>query len=410
MKIGIVTEWFDRGSAFVSREFIKQLENQGHEVAIYARNEAGELGQEIWSGTNVYLGQIAKIKKAKAIDRRDFEAWIQRNHLTHLIFNEQIWIPPLIWAKLKGLITIGYVDYYTRKSIHSFRLYDALICNTKRHFSVFSWHPNAWYIPWGTDINVFSPWRVEKGKNLVFLHSAGWSPYRKGTDLLIRAFLLLPYANIKLRIHSQLASLDWLEKFGLAEAVKNDPRIEIIETAMHANDFMRSGDVYVYPSRLEGIGLTQIEALASGLPIVVSNEEPMSEFAQDGYSRKVQISHRWRRDDGYYWDMCEVDVGALRENMEWFCIRRHDQVLWQVSAREYALENLDSNKNFANFATQVCGTTTLNWPKYGKLFTSLRYGATNLQVDYLSPTILFVRGNLGKIKRLIQGAQGARAN
>jgi hypothetical protein len=136
MRVGIVTEWFDRGSAFVSQEIIRNLENQGIETYIYVRSEAAELKQKIWPGRRVYVGKTGKSRVAKSIDRKDFENWIDQNLITHLIFNEQIWFPPVEWANLKGVITFGYVDYYTKKSVQKFCIYDALICNTARHLSL----------------------------------------------------------------------------------------------------------------------------------------------------------------------------------------------------------------------------------------------------------------------------------
>ena len=385
MRVGIVTEWFDRGSAFVSQEIIRNLENQGIETYIYVRSEAAELNQEIWPGKRVYEGKIGKSRVTKSIDRKDFESWIDKNLITHLIFNEQIWFPPVEWANLKGVITVGYVDYYTKKSVPKFYLYDALICNTSRHYSVFSWHPNAWHIPWGTNLEIFKPYPLKKNWELTFLHSAGWSPHRKGTDLAIRAFIQLNQSDVRLIIHSQHSLKDWLRSQGLLSFVEKDCRITVIEKKLETADFLHLGDVYLYPSRLEGIGLTQVEAQASGLPLIVTNEEPMSEFARDGISRTVVVARHWTRADNYYWPMSEVDVNSLTEQLNWFYANKESREEWKIIIRSYAEENFDSSKNFSNLGSLLKATQKLPLSRARSIHNSFKFGGWRLQSELLIP-------------------------
>ena len=37
MNIGIVTSWFERGAAYVSRAFMQSLQELGHDVRIFVR-------------------------------------------------------------------------------------------------------------------------------------------------------------------------------------------------------------------------------------------------------------------------------------------------------------------------------------------------------------------------------------
>jgi glycosyltransferase involved in cell wall biosynthesis len=402
MKVGIVTEWFDRGSAFVSLEFQRQLELQGHEIFIYARSEALELNQQIWPGAHVHIGKAGKVNKAKSVERKDFESWIDNQNLTHVIFNEQIWIPPVIWAKKRGVLIVCYVDYYTRKTIKSFKIYDALICNTERHYSLFKWHPNAWFIPWGTDIKKFQPKENFSHDDLVFIHSAGWSPYRKGTDLVVKSFLSLTQENIKLRIHGQINLATWLQSMNLYEEVKMDTRIELLQEKTLPQDFFRSGDVYVYPSRLDGIGLTQPEALAAGLPIIVPDEPPMREFALDPYSRKVPIVRRWRREDDYFWDMTEVDVVSLRDSLLWFSNRIHEKESWSRATRSFAITKFDIDANLSVLGKLMSALAPNDFSRTYLLVISLRYGASRIQSNFLTPTYAGIRNRIANVYRKVR--------
>ena len=202
IRVGIVTEWFDRGSSYVSRAYKETLEKQSAEVFIYARNEHLEVNAKAWSGKNVWIGKKTTLPFGKAIDKYDFENWIEVNNLNYIIFNEQIWIAPVLWAKKKGLICLAYVDYYTDKTRFDFEIYDALLCNTRRHLSAFTWHPRTIFIPWGVDLEKYSVEKYVKKSEIVFLHSCGWSPTRKGTKKVLMAFAEVPDSS-KLRIFTQ---------------------------------------------------------------------------------------------------------------------------------------------------------------------------------------------------------------
>ena len=61
MRIGIVTTWFERGAAYVSRQYRKQLERQ-HEVFIYARGgERQAIQDPKWDDKNVTWGKASVI-------------------------------------------------------------------------------------------------------------------------------------------------------------------------------------------------------------------------------------------------------------------------------------------------------------------------------------------------------------
>jgi len=47
-------------------------------------------------------------------------------------------------------------------------------------------------------------------------------------------------------------------------------------------DLYNAGDVFVFPSLKEGWGLVVLEAMASGLPVIASDIEPLKEFLEDG--------------------------------------------------------------------------------------------------------------------------------
>lgn len=347
MNIGIVTTWFERGAAYVSRQYRDLLEAE-HNVYIYARGgEYYGVGDPEWDIENVTWGKKCNIPVPMSIDLKDFEKWIVRNHLDIVFFNEQQWWEPVLFCNRLGLITGGYVDYYTEDTIPFFEAYDFLICNTLRHYSAFDWHPQVFYIPWGTDINLFSPsteYPVESDC-VTFFHSAGFNPFRKGTDLIIKAFAQLK-GPVRLIIHSQVNITTLLPELKeIVNDLEKNEKLVYYEKTVHAPGLYHLGDIYVYPSRLDGIGLTVAEALACGLPVITSDYPPMNEFVDETNGKLVKIKKLFSRADGYYWPQCTVDLDDLRDCMQYYVDNRSQLKEFKQMARRYAEKRLDWSKN-----------------------------------------------------------------
>ena len=210
-----------------------------------------------------------------------FEKWLQTNSIDIIIFNEEHNVVTVNRVKKLGYFVGAYIDYYKKDTVKDFKVYDFLLCNTKRHYSVFKDFDNALYIPWGTDVNLFKP-SLKKNSitsnesPIVFFHSAGWGGVnlRKGTDLLVKAFQNVT-GNVKLIIHSQAP----LSKYGtIGQMIRQNESIEFLTETVSAPGLYYLGDVFVYPTRLEGIGLSVSEALSCGIPVITTNVPPLSEF------------------------------------------------------------------------------------------------------------------------------------
>ena len=350
MNIGIVTTWLERGATIVSRQYISILRAQGHSVFVFARG-----GESFDKGcvdvdTNIAFNPYNWSFIPTDIDRASFEDWINLNDLELIIFNEQQFYQPILWAKYLGVRVVAYVDYYTDTTLGFFELYDALICNTKQHLNAFKWHHNALFLPWGTDTNIYSPKEKPeryRGKK-VFFHSAGMNPIRKGTDILLESFNALPddiKKSCMLVIHTQVDLSRYIKEIDrIIQRNNTHLNIEIINGTVSAPGLYHLGDVYVYPSRLDGIGLTLIEAVSSGLGIITSDAGPMNEFVHEDFSKLINIDNSYKRSDGYYWPVVEPNVPNLSKLMQEYVL--DDDALLKTKAREHALRYLDFEKNF----------------------------------------------------------------
>lgn len=352
MRIGIVTTWFERGAAYVSRQFMKVL-SKTDEVFIYARGgEKYAKGDPKWDLPNVYWGKKSVgrqgILGSTYIDRSDFERWIKKNDIEAVLFNEQRWFQPILWCKELGVKSLAYVDYYNETTIPLFAVYDGLICNSQRHAFAFRNHFNTNYLKWGTDTELFKP-QQSVHKKLTFFHSAGMAPVRKGTDILIKAFYETKKKdNALLLVHTQVElSKFFPELKSMIDEMASDGSLEIVTDTITAPGLYYRGDVYVYPSRLDGIGLTLMEAISSGMAIVTSDNPPMNEFVEPSFGQLCKIDYEYSRADGYYWPKCEPSQKALTIILQKYINGEYDLNQMKQAAREYAINELDFDHNCA---------------------------------------------------------------
>ncbi len=357
MKIGIVTTWFERGAAYVSKQFEDCLSVE-HNVFIYARGGEKYAKDDLkWDNDNVtWAKKVVSPFTSTIIDKKDFKKWLKYNEIEAVIFNEQRWWYPILWCNEMGIKTIAYVDYYTEETLPLFSVYDILICNTKKHFKAFEWHLGARYVAWGTDLDKFIPNStvIEEESNIVKLfHSCGMNPLRKGTDLLLKCLEKLQNQNYQLTIHSQVSLTDYFPELApIINGYLANGKLKIIQKTVTAPGLYFLGDVYIYPSRLDGIGLTVAEAVSSGMCIVVPDCGPMNEFVSDEFSKKIKVDKYYSRSDGYYWPQNEVSLIDLAKGIDYFLDNEDKIERWKICARNFATKNLNWKKN-ANYLLEV---------------------------------------------------------
>lgn len=317
MRIGIVTAWSEKGAGYVSRAYMDALTKAGHEVLIYARDGYCAIGDSRWDAEYVTWAHNSYFPL------RHFCNWIEKHKLDVLFYNEERTFLRLYYVALKypHIKQGAYVDYYTEGMLPFFEIYDFLICNTRRHMEAMDDNEQCYYVPWGTYLDIFLPKEREvRERNIVFFHSAGMS-VRKGTDILVNTFLKHGlYESSELIIHAQLPIEQLVPKKTQEELQKY--RIKIIEKTVPAPGMYYLGDVYVYPTRLEGIGLTMYEALSCGMPVITTDYPPMNEVIDDRVGKLVKVRRHYCREDGYYWPMSLCDEEDLAEKMRYYILNK----------------------------------------------------------------------------------------
>ncbi len=367
MNIGIVSSWCESGAGYVARAYADVLQSQGHSVFIYARSGRYQAkGDPAWDRPNVtweypYDPPMGfSSYSGTYIDKLRFFNWLKDSEIDAVIVNNDHSQFVAGICNALGYVVGNYVDFYQKagqpRGVDRFKEFDFLLCNTRRHYSAFIALPNALYIPWGTNIDLFKETDACKrsgGGTVIFFHSAGYGGTngRKGTDLLLEAFGNV-LGNAKLIIHS----IAPLAKYGQrAESiVSNEPRIEFTNRIVPAPGLYHLGDVFVYPTKLEGIGLCVPEALACGLPVITTNNAPMNEFVKDGYNGLlVDVREFRKRQDNYYWPEAYVNIDHLTRQMQRYVDNRGLLDQHKRNARKSAQQEFNWEMNASDLGTRL---------------------------------------------------------
>lgn len=132
-------------------------------------------------------------------------------------------------------------------------------------------------VPYGVDLSLFSPQSAGKntgdGFRVLFVGQIG---QRKGISYLLKAYdRFRGYGTSLTLVGNFFGSQEPLRPYqNFFQYIPNVPRARLA-------DIYRRADVFVFPSLIEGMGLVVLEAMASGLPVIVTPNGP-GDIVRDG--------------------------------------------------------------------------------------------------------------------------------
>ncbi len=288
MRIGIVTKWFNRGQAFVSRYLRDALVERGHETFILARptkDKGDELAAHIdrtgpWDQSGVTESSEWEVPMA------EYESWVADNRLDLVHWDNCYQHDEIAQLRDQGVRTVGrfvWEMFSPADAEPAKRAYDAIYsftrCEQDRYRELGIESP---YIPYGIHRELLEVPVERPGDGLVRFYFPGalLGP-RKPHKEVIEAFNAARGDNLRLVFKAQLERrMNYLQK-----AAEADPRIELVVEDMPTDEHLRlfaSCDVCLGPSRWEGLGLFLFEALAFGMPQITNDSAPMNEVVVDG--------------------------------------------------------------------------------------------------------------------------------
>ena len=168
-----------------------------------------------------------------------------------------------------------------------------------------------------------------------FLHIAGRRTYedRNGTNDLVEAMKLIPKEyDFELVIKTQTADVSNL----------NDPRITIDRSKpLDEKELYRDFDAMIMPRRYGGACLPMNEALASGMPVIMTDMDPNNKILPKDWL--VQAKHAGSFMTRTMIDLYSVDHNALCDKIIDFVTKKEDNILSdKIRAREIACDEYSS--------------------------------------------------------------------
>jgi len=348
MKIGFVTLWFERGQAYVTK-MLRQAIEPTHETFVLARNGGTEERPMLettgeWAVPNLSTWDKYRIPQDVMRD------WVANNALDLVIFNEEHDLG-LVWmAKVRAAKTVGIYEW---ESFHPSlvrrcnALYDKIICQTEACYERYKEYGlnNLVRIKWGVD-PAFHPVEHRNGR-VRFFHPAGWGGLhaRRGTQFVIDAFRRADLTSAELLIHTQRGEGE-RQAGNIRMLCGTVPRTEVVS-------MYQGADVAVLPSKWEGLGLTFLEAIGCGLPIITVDAPPMNEFVRDGETGFLCKVAERQEYPGIFVEGVHVDLDDMAEKMR---MLTEPDVLarMQKATREFAAEF--SIERFGEEVRGCCGS------------------------------------------------------
>lgn len=346
LNIGFVTQWFERGQAYVTQMLRNAVIENGHNAYVLARNTTNNQDRLMFSNAEEFKVPNVTRGATYMINLDGFRQWIEAAKLDIVFFNEEPQIELVQCARGYGAKTVGYFvwELLDPQSADLIRTnYDIVISQTDamaEHWKRLG-VDNAVRIRWGIDRD-FEVQHTDRppGQPITFFHPAGWGGLhkRRGTQYVIDAFKMADIPNARLRIHEQ--------QDGLSEEKENITIERGIVSRKEMVQMYQDCDVVVLPSKWEGLGLPYLEAIGARKPVITVDAPPMNEFVSVDAGVRCRVAET-KDYDGIFVPGQLVDVRDLADAM--FQMMNNDTRNKMVSNLEAVAESY----SFDGFSKQI---------------------------------------------------------
>ncbi|MCK4497082.1 MAG: glycosyltransferase family 4 protein, partial [Candidatus Aenigmarchaeota archaeon] len=142
----------------------------------------------------------------------------------------------------------------------------------------------------GTDTDLFKPDKADMkirnslgiGKNDIVVLFVGHLIHRKGIDILMESWknVCKDFKNAHLILIGRGPLESLVKRY--KETYGNIHIVPYVPTQKDLAKYYNISDVFAFPTRLEGHGMTAAEAMACGMPVVTTNAAGVRRFVLDG--------------------------------------------------------------------------------------------------------------------------------
>jgi glycosyltransferase involved in cell wall biosynthesis len=224
---------------------------------------------------------------------------------------------------------------------------DALVTRDKA--VVYGMNPDRTLVfPWGVDLDHFAPpttnpstpsagRRRQSSTGLTLLCNRSWEP-RYGVDILAKAFVKVAQQreDVGLILLNGGSQAQVIRQILMGGGVLDRVHFGGQVSQSDMPNWYHMADLYISPSHIDGSSVSLMEALACGLPVLVSDIPANLEWVTDG-------QNGWVFPDG--------DVQSLTDGILMVADRRESLPEIGRAARRSAQERADWNKNVRKLFT-----------------------------------------------------------
>jgi len=297
MRIGIVSYWFNRGQATVSRYIRSIFDELGHKTFVLARPTKYLFDLSRFIDTTDVWRQPDVTRASKYdIPFREYSDWAKANALEVVFFDQNYQFKEIESLRASGIKTIGrfvwesFEKKHVKKAKKAFDIiYSLTRCEQSRYAGFGIESP---CIQWGCHRELTSVISEKKKDGIYFFFPGGYLSQRKSTHAVIKAFGQVQRPDIRLIIKIQTHKI---KSEHIGDPSKLDPRIIIISADMPSQEYYKlfsSCHICLAPSRWEGLGQHLYEAVSFGMPIITNDNPPMNEVVKDRYNGLLVRSYK----------------------------------------------------------------------------------------------------------------------
>lgn len=160
---------------------------------------------------------------------------------------------------------------------------DSVYSNEKEYYhndtiKIYNWYGSNRFFPASEEEKESTRKELEIPANsLVIISVGGCSPIKRHTDIIkALAEIIKKYPNTIYLHLGQGTSLE--EEINLAKELKVDKNIRFCGNQTEVRKYLIAADIYLMPSKHEGIPITTIEAMACNIPAILYNVPGLRDF------------------------------------------------------------------------------------------------------------------------------------
>lgn len=188
-----------------------------------------------------------------------------------------VYIPNLEWTILKG--EEGEVASWINTVRKYLPIGLTVLAKTETAGMVLEQHDiNCTVVDWSVPDKIRKTKRKPSNNSTIrILMNAGLGGWRsrRGVDVMVEAINAMPAGH---PFQFVLKTIKPWAEYELGECPKEVELVEGFVSRKEMDKLVNSADLIIYPSRFEGFGLSQLEALHKGIPVMCTDGWPMNEL------------------------------------------------------------------------------------------------------------------------------------